>query len=176
MSRPNDDWDAWLMESGEGETREGTQRRQNKWSYIKRLIWWTMGPTNLRGGNTWLKDASFLPVDAADCHPVIHSLAGELIRAGLDERTPRTRFIFALNTSFTKPRRAHVVTSEADFRTHIPGYLHLDIGQRLRGDDDFETVQRNGEEYSILRGWYIGPWAISIVRGNSADGLILDTT
>jgi hypothetical protein len=166
MSRPNDDWDAWLMESGEEETREGTQRRQNNRSYIKRLIWWTMIPTNLRGGSAWLKDASFLPLDAADFHPIIHSLARKLIRAGLDERTPRTRFILALSASLPKPRRPHVVTSQAGFRTHIPGDLHLDIGQRVRGDGDFETVQRNGEEYSILRGWYSGPWAMSILREN----------
>jgi hypothetical protein len=55
MPRPNNDWVAWLMESGEDETREGTHHRQNTRSHIKQLIWWTMSPINLRGRSAWLR-------------------------------------------------------------------------------------------------------------------------
>jgi hypothetical protein len=101
MSRPDADWDAWAMQSVEEETREGTRGRENKKPHVKRMIWWQMNVANIRGGNAWFKDASFLPVDAGDFHPVVHKLARKLIRAGLEESRQRTRFIFALRNAFT---------------------------------------------------------------------------
>jgi hypothetical protein len=66
--------------------------------------------------------------------------------------------------------------SECEFREHIPEYLHLDFGQWLRGDDEFERLIRGEDEFSILRGWYVSPWAQSILEKKSVDGLMLDTT
>jgi hypothetical protein len=66
--------------------------------------------------------------------------------------------------------------SEREFQAHIPGYLHLDIGQWLRGDDEFERPIRGEDEFSILRGWYVSTWAQPILERNSVDGLMLDTT
>jgi hypothetical protein len=66
--------------------------------------------------------------------------------------------------------------SEPEFQAHIPGHLHLDIGQWLRGDDEFEKLTRGEDEFSILRGWYPSPWTQSILERNSVDGLMVDTT
>jgi hypothetical protein len=57
----------------------------------------------------------------------------------------------------------------------VPGYLHLEIGRMVRGDN-FATLLREGEEYSILRGSYVSPWARSVLEDNEIDGLMLDTT
>jgi hypothetical protein len=111
MSRPDADWDAWSMQSVEEETREGTRGRENKKPHVKRMIWWQMNVTNIRGGNAWFKDASFLPVDASDFHPVVHKLARKLIRGGLEESRQRTRFIFALRHAFTKHRQPSLAIS-----------------------------------------------------------------
>jgi hypothetical protein len=54
--------------------------------------------------------------------------------------------------------------------------LQLDIGQWLRGDDEFERLIHGEDEFSILHGWYVSPWTQSILKRNSVDGLMLDTT
>jgi hypothetical protein len=128
ISRPDADWDAWTLQSRDEETMEGTQRRQNRDEHMKNLIWWRMSAVNLRGGNAWLTDTSFVLLDAADFHPVVHHLVRTLIRAGLDERKSRLHSTFAFSRSFTTLRRPHLVMSEPEFRTHVPGYLHLDVG------------------------------------------------
>jgi hypothetical protein len=140
ISRPDADLDAWTLQPRDEDTMEGTQRRQNCDKHMKNLIWWRMSAVNLRGGNAWLTDRSFVPLDAADFHPVVHHLVRTLIRAGLDERNSRIRFIFALSCSFTTSGRPHLVMSEAEFRAHVPGYLHPDVGQRLPDDGDLEKV------------------------------------
>jgi hypothetical protein len=66
--------------------------------------------------------------------------------------------------------------SEREFRAHIPRYMHLDIEQWLRGDREFERLICGEGEFSVLRGWYVSPWAQSILERNSVDGLMLDTT
>jgi hypothetical protein len=175
-SRPDADWDAWAMQSAEEETSDGTRRRENKRAHVKRMIWWWMNVTNIRGGNAWFKDASSLPVDVTDFHSVVHKLGRKLIRGGLEESRQRTRFIFALRNAFTKHRQRSLAISEATFREHIPGYFHVDIGPRVTGDEAFEKVDRNGVDHSILRGCYLSPWACSILRDNALDGLMLDTT
>jgi hypothetical protein len=61
--------------------------------------------------------------------------------------------------------------SEREFRARILRYLHLDIGQWLRGDSEFKRLVRGEDEFSIL-----SPWAQSILQRNSVDGLMLDMT
>jgi hypothetical protein len=64
--------------------------------------------------------------------------------------------------------------SEQELRAHIPEYLHLDIGQRLQGDDEFKRVIPGEDEFSIIRGWYVSLCAQSSLESNSVDGLMLD--
>jgi hypothetical protein len=65
---------------------------------------------------------------------------------------------------------------EGEFRAQIPDYLYLDIEQWLRVDDEFKRLIRGENEFSILCGWYVSPWAQSIIERNSVDGLMLETT
>jgi hypothetical protein len=91
-------------------------------------------------------------------------------------RTSPTFFVFALHASFAieKLHRSGVLT-EMTFRSTVPGYLHLETSKQVHGDN-FETVLRDSETYSILGGWYLSPWSRSILEDNAIDGLILDTT
>jgi hypothetical protein len=51
----------------------------------------------------------------------------------------------------------------------------LDIGQWLRGDNEFERLIRGEDEFS-LRGRYVSPWAQSFLAKNSVDGPMLNAT
>jgi hypothetical protein len=64
--------------------------------------------------------------------------------------------------------------SESTFRCGVPGYLHLDIGLRVRGEPS-GSIPRGDDIYSILRGWYVSPWARSVFEQNEIDGIMLDT-
>jgi hypothetical protein len=61
-----------------------------------------------------------------------------------------------------------------DLSLQGPGYLHLDIGLRVRGEPS-EYIPRGDDIYSILQGWYVSPWARSVFEQNEIDGIILDT-
>jgi hypothetical protein len=52
----------------------------------------------------------------------------------------------------------------------------LDIGQWLRGDDEFERLICGEDEFSILCAWHGGSWAQPILERNSVEGLMLETT
>jgi hypothetical protein len=140
------------------------------------MIWWQMIASHLRRGKAWIKSSAFVLVRPSDFHPILHRLALKLIRVGLHEKSAQSRFIFVLHRCFTNPKRDRVVMSECEFRAHISGCLHLDIGQWLWGDNESERLIRSEDEFSILLGWYVSPWAQSILEKNSVDGLMLDTT
>jgi hypothetical protein len=158
------------------ETIQGIQKRTSRSPQVKKMIWGQITTSNPRGRNAWIKYSAFVPVRPSDFHPILHSLASKLISAGLYEKSPRSRFIFVLHRCFTTPKCYRVVMPEREFRAHIPGYFHLDVGQWLRSEDEFERLIRGEDEFSILPGWYVSPWAQSIHERNNMDGLMLDTT
>jgi hypothetical protein len=43
-------------------------------------------------------------------------------------------------------------------------------------DDFSETFISEGREHSILSGWFITPWARSVLIENQIDRLVMDTT
>jgi hypothetical protein len=130
---------------------------------------------NLRGGNAWISHAGFIEIDAQEFHPTVLFLARKRVDSGLPQRSP-TLFIFAMRASFgiEKPHH-HAVVTEYAFCGALPGYLHVEIGRKVPGES-FAEVMRDGEQYSILRGCYVSPWARSVLTDHVIDGLILDTT
>jgi hypothetical protein len=177
ISRPDRvGWDEWDRCMIVGATDEGTRSRRNLREVSREMVFWRRVLANLRhGGNVWINHAVFTLVDAAEFHPVVLDLGDRLIKACLPPR-PATMFIFALETTFRKRlRHLRPCLCEATFCATVSGYLRLDLGTHL-AQDSFETVDRNGERFSILRGLYISPWARAILADNEIDGLMLDTT
>jgi hypothetical protein len=174
--RPEINWEAWQIMERYEETMQSIQKRMNRSPHVKKMIWGQMTASNLKGENAWIKSSASVLVHPSDFHPILQSRASKLIRAGLHEKSPRSRFIFVLHPCFTTPKRDRVVIYERGFRVHIPGYLHLDIGQWLQGDDEFDRLIRSENEFLIVRGRYVSAWAQSIFERNSVDGLVLDTT
>jgi hypothetical protein len=170
-----EDGEAWIRVTRTEESDQGTQRRKLTRIWVRTLVKWHFMLLNIRGGTAWIDCfPSFLPIDSSEPHLIVLSLTTRLIRESLPERSS-TRFLFVLRAAFAMPRRAHRVLSEETFAGIIPGYLHLHIGLRVDGDP-FEMVTRGGIRYSILPGWYISPWAASVLTRNPMDGILLDTT
>jgi hypothetical protein len=149
-------WDEWELMTASIETLHGTRGRENKRARLRSMTYWVMLVRNMRGGNAWINHTAFVVIDAHEFHPIVLALADKLVASGLMERLS-TRFIFALHASFGRVKPRHAVT-EAAFCAAIPGYLHLNIRPQVPGED-FATVTRDGESYSILRGCYVSPWA-----------------
>jgi hypothetical protein len=139
------------------------------------MRYWRLVPNQIRGGDAWINHAAFVAIDAREFHPIVLSLARTLVQARIPER-PSTIFVHAMHTSFS-PERAQrrPMMTQGEFCGSVPGYLNLEIGRMIRGEP-FERVVRDGQEYSILRGSFVSPWARSILEENEVDGLMLDTT
>jgi hypothetical protein len=69
----------------------------------------------------------------------------------------------------------HAVAIEDAFCGAVPGYLQTDIGGKVPGEG-FAEVMRDGEQYSILRGCSVSPWALPMLTDHVTDPLMLDTT
>jgi hypothetical protein len=65
-------------------------------------------------------------------------------------------------------------TTEASFR-NLPGRLSLCVALP-QPDDQRHKVQVDGVEFSVLSGFWVSPYAASILTENEIDGLIMDTT
>jgi hypothetical protein len=96
---------------------------------------------NIQGGNTWINHAAFVGIDARGFHPILLVFTSKLTEWGLPRRPP-TFFVFALHASFAiENSHRSGVSTEITFQSTVPGYLQLEIGKQVHGDNS-ETVLR----------------------------------
>jgi hypothetical protein len=170
ISSPGPEWDDWILMTTTEPTTMGTEGGPMSRLHDRKLLHWCTVPTALRSRTAWVRNSRFIPVDRAKFHPIVLRLAEKLMRIRVPQ-TARTGFTFALHHSLVIPRRSRIVLSESTFLASIPGHFHLDIVLRVPGEP-FEAVRHGDADYSLLRGWYMSPWA----QLNTINGLMLDTT
>jgi hypothetical protein len=122
---------------------------------------------NMVGGNAWINRAAFRVMDAHEFHAIMLTLGAKLVELRVPQRSS-TLFLFALHASFGQDTpRAHG-GAEAAFRTGVPNSRHLDVRAQAPGES-CATVVRDGETYSMLRGYSVSTWVRSILGANVSD-------
>jgi hypothetical protein len=86
ISRPDlVGWNDWIVEVGPEQFLIGTRGRVNKLPRQQILMLCRWLTRNIRGGNAWIKHASFVPIDAHEFHPIVLALARKLVMAQLPQ-------------------------------------------------------------------------------------------
>jgi hypothetical protein len=116
----------------------------------------------------------FRAIGPGDYDNPVFLIAKCLIHAQI-QRNCNAAFLFIWDTTFAIHRRAPLVSTFETFTGSVPGYLHLVLGLR-RTNDFLEIFVSEGREHSILSGWFITPWAQSVLSENQIDGLVMDMT
>jgi hypothetical protein len=166
---------SWIRQDFTELTNHDDRNRETQKRILRTFLRWSLHFETTRDGTNWIfQQSSFVPLDRNDYSPLVLRLTKQLIRARLPQ-DPNTVFLFVLDRMFSihrTPTPAHTFQS---FARSVPGYLHFNLIIRRPGDQ-FEPFHSEVADYSIVSGYYLTPWAKSIIQDNPIDGIVLDTT
>jgi hypothetical protein len=85
---------------------------------------------------------------------------------------PFEQLLMSLRVLQKVPAPSH---SQVDFLA-LPGLLGLNLSEPSSRDKRLQSFTHSDHEWSILSGYWVSPFAESILRDHEIDGLIMDTT
>ncbi len=122
-----------------------------------------------------LKNASLLYYPEESFTLSLFSFVSSFVKMKIDERTEETSSIYDLFDTFIDIPHYESIDFE-NIKSTCEGYLLLNLTKYNNTKSHLDKIVINENEYFILGGTYLSPFASSLVQSQFTNGILLDTT